>query len=80
MSMDFDRFCFMVLLSMPYAVELSVLKGVAGCLWPSSSRVVRRGAAVCAFWNHAPTSDSAADATIFFIAEATFRMEPFSLS
>jgi hypothetical protein len=64
----------------PNAVELSVLRGVAGCVCPNSVRVTLRGAPLWVLWKQAPTSDSAADATTFFMTEAAFRMEPLSLS
>jgi hypothetical protein len=51
---------------MPNAVELSVRRGVGGCVWPSSVSVALSGAPLWALWKHAPTSDSAAEATTFF--------------
>ena len=44
-SMALDRFCFTDSLAIPLAVELSVTIGVGGCVWPSSSRVMRSGTA-----------------------------------
>jgi hypothetical protein len=32
MSIAFDSFCFIVSFTMPYAVELSVGRGVGGCV------------------------------------------------
>jgi hypothetical protein len=65
---------------MPYAVELSVLRGVGGCVWPSSVSVTLSGAPLWALWEHAPTSDSAAEATTFLMTAATLRMDPLSVS
>ncbi len=45
MSMALERFCLIVSLAKPAAVELSVCIGVGGWGWPSSLRVVRRGMA-----------------------------------
>jgi hypothetical protein len=64
----------------PKAVELSVINGVVGCGCPNSVRVTWIGAPLLAFWKQAPTSDSAADATPFFMTEAAFMIEPLSLS
>jgi hypothetical protein len=44
MSIAFDRFCLIVSLTMPYAVELSVRRGVGGCVCPSLMSVNLRGA------------------------------------
>jgi hypothetical protein len=44
MSIAFDRFCLIVSLTMSYAVELSVRRGVGGCVWPSSLSVTLSGA------------------------------------
>jgi hypothetical protein len=79
-SMALDLFCLIVSFKIPKAVDLSVLKGVAGCVCPNSVRVTLIGDPLCAFWKQAPTSDSAADATNFFMTEAAFRIEPLSLS
>jgi hypothetical protein len=65
---------------MPYAVELSVRRGVGGCVWPSSVSVTLSGAPLWALWRHAPTSDSAAEATTFLITAATLRIDPLSVS
>jgi hypothetical protein len=80
MSIAFDLFCLMVSFKMPNAVEFLVRRGVAGCLCPNSVSVTLRGAALWAFWKHAPTSDSAAEATTFLMTEAALRMEPFKVS
>jgi hypothetical protein len=58
---------------MPYAVELSVRRGVGGCVWPSSVSVTLSGAPLWALWKHAPTSDSAAAATTFLMTAALAR-------
>jgi hypothetical protein len=80
MSIDFDRFCLIVLLTMPNAVELSVRRGVGGCVCPSSVSVTLSGAPLWALLKHAPTSDSAAEATTFLMTTATLRMDPLSVS
>jgi hypothetical protein len=80
MSIAFDRFCLIVLLTMPFAVELSVRRGVGGCVWPSSVSVTLSGAPLWALWKHDPTYDSAAEATTFLITAATLRIDPFSVS
>jgi hypothetical protein len=70
------RFCLIVSLTMPYAVELSVRRGVGGCVWPSSVSVTLRGAPLWALWKHAPTTDSAAESNMFLMTDATLRMDP----
>jgi hypothetical protein len=80
MSMALELFCLIVSFKIPKAAELSVLNGVAGCVCPNSVRVTLSGAPLWAFWKHALTSDSAADATTFLMTEAAFRIEPMSLS
>jgi hypothetical protein len=80
MSIAFDRFRLIVSLRMPYAVELSVRRGVGGCVWPSSMSVTPSGAPLSALWKHAPTSDYAAEATTFLMTFATLRMDPLSVS
>jgi hypothetical protein len=44
MPIAFDRFCLIVSLMMPNAVELSVRIGVGGCVYPSSVSVTLSGA------------------------------------
>jgi hypothetical protein len=80
MSIAFDLFCLIVSLKMPYAVELSVRRGVVGCVWPRSVSVTLSGAPLWALWKHVPTSDSAAEATRFLNTAATFRMHRLSVS
>jgi hypothetical protein len=80
MSIAFDLFCLMVSFKMPNDVELSVRSGVTGWMCPNSVSVTLSGAPLWEFWKHAPTSDSAAEATTFFMTEATFRIEPFRVS
>jgi hypothetical protein len=80
MSIAINLFCLIVSLTMPYAVEVSVRRGVGGCVWPSLVSVTLRGAPLWALWKHAPTSDSAAEATTFLITAATLRMDPLSVS
>jgi hypothetical protein len=64
----------------PKAVELSVHNGVTGCLCPNSMRIILIGAPLWAFWKHAPTSDSADNATTFFMKAATLRIDPLRFS
>ena len=45
----------------PVAHRLSNCRGVGPCLWPSSSRVVRRGTASLALMYPEPVSDSCAE-------------------
>ena len=45
MSMALERFCLMVSLANPTAVELSACMGVAGWGWPSSRSSVQIGTA-----------------------------------
>jgi hypothetical protein len=80
MSIAFDRFFLIVSLTMPYAVELSIRRGVGSCVWPSSVSVTLRGAPLWALWKPAPTSDSAAEATTFLMTAATLRMDPLRAS
>ena len=65
MSIALEFFCLIEELTIPAAVELSVLSGVHGWGWPSSARHVRIGSAICALWKSAPSSASAADAITF---------------
>jgi hypothetical protein len=71
MSIDFDLLCLMFSFKIPNAVKLSVRSGVAGWMWSNSVSVNTSGAQLWAFWKHAPTSDSAAEATTFFMTDAT---------
>ena len=48
-NMALDLFCWMVELTMPLAVLLSVQMGVRGCGWPNSASVVLIGTASLAF-------------------------------
>jgi hypothetical protein len=79
MSMAFDHFCLIVSFKIPNAVELYVRRGVGGCVWPSSVSVTLSGAPLWALRKHAPTSDSAAEATTFFMTEGTLRMDLLSV-
>jgi hypothetical protein len=80
MSIALDRFCLIISFKMPNTVELSVRRGVGGCVWPNSVSVTLSGAPLWALRKHAPTSDSAAEATTFLMTEATLRMHPLSIS
>jgi hypothetical protein len=79
-SIAFDRFCLIVLFKISNAVELSVRRCVGGCVCPSSVSVTLSGAPLWTLLKHAPTSDSAAEATTFLITAATLRIDPFSVS
>jgi hypothetical protein len=80
MSITFELLCLIISFMMPCAVELSVRRGVEGCVWPSSVSVTLSGAPLWALWKHAPTSDSAAEATMFLITAATLRIDPLRVS
>jgi hypothetical protein len=80
MSIAFDLFCFIVSFNIPDAVGLSVRRGVGGFMWPTLVSVALIGAPLWALRKHAPSSDSAAEATTFLMMEATLRMETFSVS
>ena len=68
MSIDFNRFCLIVLFSKPTAVVLSTCMGVEGWGCPSSSKVVGIGKASLTFRKVAPISDSCAeDITVLMI-------------
>ena len=70
MSMAFNAFGRILLVSSACAVELSVWMGVRGCECPNSSSVHRMDTAVLALMNSAPNSASAADdITAFMICE-----------
>jgi hypothetical protein len=62
MSIARDLRCLKVLFAIPEAVELSVLIGVGGWGWLSSSSVVRIGTASWPLAKRPPTSASTADA------------------
>jgi hypothetical protein len=49
-------------------------------VWPSSVIVTLRGAQIWALWKHAPTSDSAAEATTFLMTAVTLKMDPLRAS
>ena len=70
MSMDFDRFCLMILFEKLLAVELSTRMGLAGWGCPNSARVVRMGTASWPLRNVAPILASAEDnITLLMILE-----------
>ena len=77
MSMDLERFCWMVSFTIPLAVELSVWIGVDGCRCPISSREWQRGTAKFAFSNRAPISAYAADTITFHKILQRDRIAPF---
>jgi len=61
---------WMLLLTTPHAVVLSVRMGVLGCLWPISARSWRIGTAPLALMYSTPSSASAAlDMTALSILE-----------
>ena len=65
--MALERRCFMVLLAIPHAVELSTWMGVAGCGWPISSKAVRSAVPSFIFVNKPAVSASAAEETTTLI-------------
>jgi hypothetical protein len=70
MSIAFVRCTWMLLLTTPNAVLLSVLMEVLGCLWPILSRSWHIGTALWALIHSAPSSALAAlDMTAFRILE-----------
>jgi hypothetical protein len=69
-----------VSLTMPYAVQLSIGRGVGGCVWPSWVSVTLIRAPLWELLKHAPTSDHEAEATTFLIKAATLMMDPLSVS
>jgi hypothetical protein len=79
MSIAFDLFCFIFSFKIPNAVELSVWRGVGGCIWPNSVRFTLSGATPWDLYKHAPTSDSSAEGTTFLMTEAILRMETINL-
>ena len=66
MSIDFDRFCLNFPVKMPCAVVLSVLSGVGGWGWPSSTIIRRMIRVSFVFTNSAQHSALAANAATFF--------------
>ena len=80
MSMDLDRFCFMVPLAKLLAVVLSTCKGVGGCGCPISINVVLMGTASCTLMYPAPISASAADPMTLLIILELIWIAPFSLA
>lgn len=67
MSIALVALGWILFVTTPCAVELSVWMGVAGCLCPISSSVILIGMAAFAFKNTAPNSASAADDMTAFI-------------
>lgn len=78
MSKAFERFCRILELSMPLAVELSTLIGVGGCLCPRACNVWRTGTAACALITAVVVSASAADAMTWRIVLHSTRMGALS--
>ena len=71
MSIDLDRFCFIVLFMNPTAVVLSTCNEVGGWSCPSSVAATFIGIPSCALVYVAPISASAADAMTFLSIFAT---------
>ena len=78
MLIDLDLFWLTLSLSAPCAVELPVHIGVAGCLWPSSFKVLMSGTAWVAFMNRAAISASAALEQTFQMIFANTATDPLS--
>ena len=76
MSMAFNAFGRILLVSSACAVELSVWMGVLGCVCPNSSSVCRMDTAVLALMNNAPSSASAADDITALIICEMFNTAP----
>ena len=76
MSIDLDDFGIIVLWIRPCAVELSVVTGVFGCLWPISSSVMRRGTAALRLYNRAASSDLEADDMTCLMTDDNVTMAP----
>ena len=77
--MAFDLFWLTLSFRMPWAVELSVQIEVAGCLCPSSLRVLMSGTAWVAFMKRAAISASAALEHTFFMILANTETDLLSL-
>ena len=68
MYMAFVRFGWILLLMIPYAVELSVWIGVLGCLCSNSSRIIRMyDASLSAIYRAHSSASTAADMTFLMI-------------
>jgi hypothetical protein len=78
-SMDQERCRFTVLLVIPTAVELSQFMGVGGRGWPISSSISQKIMACLQFRKRAPSSSSAADATMNSKIEQRVKNSPFIL-
>ena len=78
-SMAHERWRLTVLLAMPTAVELSQLTGIGGWGCPISSRVTRKIAACLQLRKRAPSSASAAEATMNRKIEHSVKKAPLSL-
>ena len=79
-SIAFDLLCFIVLLTIPIAVELSVWM-VVGSFWgcPISSNLSLKSTFSLPFRNNHPSSASDADAITFFNIAAITKMAPLWL-
>ena len=79
MSISLNRFCLMVLLANPSAIELLTWRGVAGCVWPILRRVVRIGKASWPLMKVAPILAWAAETMKFLMVLETLKMGPLRL-
>ena len=78
MSIDLDLFWLTLSFRLPWAVELSVQIGVAGCLWPNLFKVLTGGTACVAFMKMAAILASAALEQTFFMIFAITETDPLS--
>ena len=76
MLISLDRFCLIEFSKNPSAVELSKRRGVAGCGWPSSRRVVQIGTASWPLMKAAPILASAAESMTLLMILETVKMVP----
>jgi hypothetical protein len=80
MSNALERFCLTRDVRIPYAVELSVFKGVGGWGWPMSIRACRMGTSFCALMKAAPSSASDAAAMTCRMRVLSMCTAPFSFT
>ena len=78
MSIALDLFYLTLAVTMPSAVELSVLVGVGDWVKPSSWSLICRGTAVFPLWKSSLISTSAADATTCLRILYSVWIGPFS--
>eukprot|EP00957_Ditylum_brightwellii_P044104 3346216-Ditylum_brightwellii.AAC.1 len=69
--------CFTILLTIPQAVELSVMTGVGGWGWPVSSLAKHSSPPLCVLTYSAPISASAAEDMMFLNTSHPMWTGPF---